>query len=752
MLHDDPEGLIINLSSKYFSVYDFKVLNKGLNFCPTPGLYNITEFNNDFKNFSRKIKLKSHFGTSNMTTNETNDDFKPDTDKTWEPQYTHHTVKTFLEALDNDLSQIQTNDNTFVRNNLSKLERESLKKLKTMDDIIITKADKGGATVIIDIEDYIKEAERQLNDVNSYKKLDNDPTLVYNDIVNEAIDTLQNKNLIRKKVADSLKITHPTTPKFHTLPKIHKPDNPGRPVVNSIDSHTSKISKFVDFYLQPLAQRLPSYIKDTSHFLRKLNSRKNINQNDILVTLDVKSLYTNIPNDEGITAAKNAIERSPDSKASVKVITTFLWLILTLSNFVFNGINYLQKMGVTMGSNCSPSYANLFMGEFEAQHLYPLLRGKCKLYTRYIDDIFFIWNGTENELLEFFRNINGIHRTIKFEPNYSTSEINFLDTVVYKNQSGILQTKLYQKPTDRTNLLHFKSAHPTATKTSIIYSQALRIKRICSEEHEMRHQFNVLKSKLLKRGYDSITIDLQIAKTNLVKREQLLMETTKELIEPKVPFITTFNKSLPNIRDKIDSHWDKLQINPKIKDIFRNKPVVAYRRNRNIHDIVGGKTVVNDKVIRNVVAKGHSSPCKRGHGSKCCKQIMHTTTFTSHKTGRIYHIREKMNCKDSWLIYLCSCKKCNIQYTGKTEWPFNVRLNKYRFDIGAEETQLIIRHFKQSDHDFERDMKFTLIEKLNNLEGDKETKRLRLKKRENFWIKELQTLYPSGLNEYLNRV
>ena len=111
-----------------------------------------------------------------------------------------------------------------------------------------------------------------------------------------------------------------------------------------------------------------------------------------------------------------------------------------------------------------------------------------------------------------------------------------------------------------------------------------------------------------------------------------------------------------------------------------------------------------------------------------------------------------MNCKDSWLIYLCSCKKCNIQYTGKTEWPFNVRLNKYRFDIGAEETQLIIRHFKQSDHDFERDMKFTLIEKLNNLEGDKETKRLRLKKRENFWIKELQTLYPSGLNEYLNRV
>ena len=44
---------------------------------------------------------------------------------------------------------------------------------------------------------------------------------------------------------------------------------------------------------------------------------------------------------------------------------TFLWLILTVSHFVFNGLNYLQKQGVTMGSICSPSYANLFMDNFE---------------------------------------------------------------------------------------------------------------------------------------------------------------------------------------------------------------------------------------------------------------------------------------------------------------------------------------------------------------------------------------------------
>ena len=463
-----------------------------------------------------------------------------------------------------------------------------------------------------------------------------------------------------------------------TLPKIHQTNNPGRPVVNSIDSHTSRISKYVDFYLQPFSQHLPSYIKDTSHFLRKLNNVKDSNPDNILVTLDVKSLYTNIPNEEGIEAVREAITRSTDTKISSKVITTFLWLILTLSNFVFNVVNYLQKQGVTMGSICSPSYANLFMGYFESKYLYPLIRGKCKFYTRYIDDIFMIWKGTEEELKEFLIMINSLHPTIKFDPNYSVKEINFLDTVVYKVQDCNLQTKVYRKPTDRTSLLHNKSAHPSATKTSIIYSQALRIKRICSEEREMRKQFSVLKEKLLVRGYESAVIDENILKTNAITREELLREKEKNVSNPKLPFITTFNKTLPNIREKIDSNWNTLKINQKISKAFQEKPLVAFRRNRNLQDLIGGNTILNNKVVRLNLSKGSSSRCNRGYGSKCCKQVMQTTSFRSTITGRTYTIREKMNCKMTWLLYLCTCKKCLIQYVGKTGWPFNHRLNKHR--------------------------------------------------------------------------
>ena len=61
-------------------------------------------------------------------------------------------------------------------NNLKKAELEALGNIKAMDDVIITKADKGGAIVVQDVEKYIKEAERQLSDRTFYKKVTNNPT------------------------------------------------------------------------------------------------------------------------------------------------------------------------------------------------------------------------------------------------------------------------------------------------------------------------------------------------------------------------------------------------------------------------------------------------------------------------------------------------------------------------------------------------------------------------------------------------
>ena len=97
-----------------------------------------------------------------------------------------------------------------------------------------------------------------------------------------------------------------------------------------INFHTTKISEYVDYHLQPIVKEIPSYIQDTTNFLRKVNQSDFVPDNSYLVSLVVKSLYTNIPNAEGIKSVKRSLGKYSKQTASTKVITTFLALILTL--------------------------------------------------------------------------------------------------------------------------------------------------------------------------------------------------------------------------------------------------------------------------------------------------------------------------------------------------------------------------------------------------------------------------------------
>ena len=162
------------------------------------------------------------------------------------------------------------------------------------------------------------------------------------------------------------------------------------------------------------------------------------------------------------------------------------------------------------------------MGKFEETHIYPRIQDKTRIFLRYIDDLFFIWKGTEHELKEFLKEINKVHPTIKFDYSYSKTEINFLDLTIYKDISGKLATKIFTKPTDRQAYLHNTSAHPSHLKKSIPYGQALRLKRICSDDKELKYANEILKSRLKKRGYKEKEIMDQITKANQQNRDDLL--------------------------------------------------------------------------------------------------------------------------------------------------------------------------------------------------------------------------------------
>ena len=179
-------------------------------------------------------------------------------------------------------------------------------------------------------------------------------------------------------------------------------------------------------------------------------------------------------------------------------------------------------MRCAMSTICAPAYANMFMGQFEKQHTYPYIKNKLILYLRYIDDIFMIWTGTKQELLIFLEKLNSKHKTIKFEREISHSNISFLDTLIHKDKNNTLQTTLYRKPTDQQSYLHAHSDHPKSLKISIPYSQALRMKTICSTRTEYKRHFAILKQKFIERGYEENILKNELDKVDNIDRKDLL--------------------------------------------------------------------------------------------------------------------------------------------------------------------------------------------------------------------------------------
>ena len=97
------------------------------------------------------------------------------------------------------------------------------------------------------------------------------------------------------------------------------------------------------------------------------------------------------------------------------------------------------------------------------------------------------------------------------------------------------------------------------------------------------------------------------------------------------------------------------------------------------------------------------------------------------------------------------CRLCPIiQYLGKSEPPANIRINKHRDDCKITTSIDIDQHFRSPGHSFNEHAVFTIIERLNTRTKTKLERREILETREDFWIMELQTLKPRGLNAILS--
>ena len=125
---------------------------------------------------------------------------------------------------------------------------------------------------------------------------------------------------------------------------------------------------------------------------------------------------------------------------------------------------------------------------------------------------FGIWTEGYHKFMECVNFQNTCLEGFKFTVNYSFEEISFLDTIVRLDKNGNIDTSLYRKPTDTYNYVLFNSAHPLSCKSAILYSQFLRIRRICTNLNDFDRHSNNMSVAFLKPGYPQNLVSEAIKK------------------------------------------------------------------------------------------------------------------------------------------------------------------------------------------------------------------------------------------------
>lgn len=768
----------INLSDYVLNQHETNILDKGLTFIPTYNRLQIDDVYALQYRLIRSLKLKDYFKDADH--DDGNFEYNAKrfvNNSTWVPpdyklsSTTLNTIQKVITSTERVLSSRRPADAASIflhrrRPNLTCEERSALSKLSSNKEIVIKPADKGAATVVMNKTHYIAEAHRQLRDQRYYKPL---MSPVWPDNarrIDEILERLLMQQHIDVAQYKFLKPSSDSRPRrFYLLPKIHKdkakwtvPDKmpEGRPVCSDCGSESYNVSSFVDSFLKPLSKRHPSYIKDTFDFVSKIRGHP-LRPGILLVTGDVTSLYPNMRIDRIMSTTKDLLRRFPDQNRPDDELLELLDITLRGNDLVFAGEIFLQVCGTAMGKAYAPSLADIYLEQFDSAAMNDF-RIKPELFYRFIDDVFFLWPGTVEDLMDFNNFLDAVIDGIKINLSWSTISENFLDTTVYKlvdNGHEVLATRLYFKPTDTHQLLHVSSFHPRHTCRGVLKSQFIRFRRICTTREDFNIACKVLMDALAVRGYDRrLMRRVKATVWNTPSDRPPAQEMDKRQI---LPIVVPYN----DVGTQLVNLWREAINSDNTFADFRL--VSAYTVGKNLSKRLVRSTLLGSDHIEpntdaaidtdEATAVGLGLPVvtavppaapgsSRCLGPRCltCQHIITSTTFQSHTNGRRHATRGSIRCDTTNVVYLITCAACGMQYVGETSGSLRDRLTQHRSTINTKKNTPVALHFNLPDHSAS-DLR---VQGILSCGGKNCLKYRRLM--EHTWIDTLQTAHPLGIN------
>jgi len=512
--------------------------------------------------------------------------------------------------------------------------------VKNNPNIIFTRADKGNITVALDKIEYFNKIEEMLSDTDTYEKINKDPTKKLTNQTRELLTRWKNKEFITDNTYNRIYISDGNLPRAYGLPKIHKPGLTFRIIVSSVDGPLYSLGNYLHGIISKNISKPHSHILNSHQLVEKLNGTT-IEKGYDLISLDVVSLFTNVPVNMAIDSVSNRwCNISKSTKIPKNEFIAALQLILESTYFVFNNIVYKQKFGTPMGSPLSPIIAEIVLQDLEVKAL-GLLKLNIPFYYRYVDDIAL---AAPRQKIDYILQVfNSLHNRLQFTLEKGGTKLDFLDVTIINNE-GTIEFDWYRKPTFSGRVLNFLSQHPITQKRGVIISMVDRAFLLSHPKYQEKNLKYIIETFInnnypLQFIFETIHMRLKsLIKKRTKKQNSESSDEMKRTSWFLIPYIKKVSEKFKNIAQGIESKLSYFSLNKLDRIIKSQKDSLPLSCNKNV-------------------------------------------------------------------VYKLSCKDCDSTYVGQTKRKLNTRVTEHKRDINKKNGKLsvISEHRLKNNHEFDWD-------------------------------------------------
>ena len=488
---------------------------------------------------------------------------------------------------------------------------------------------------------------------------------------------------------------------------------PTRMVTSGVGGPTYRLGVFLDNLLKPVVEKYccNELVKDSTSFLRVLKSieeKGDTKKMKLVGTLDVDALYPSIKLDIALQALIHALVFVTEyTSEQIDMIVEMAEICIKNSVICYRGAWYRTTVGIPTGGPESGSIANIVV-YFVIENILlpnPKIRALNKMSnrSRFLDDLWFGWGGTERQFVLFKAALNeiGSNVGITFKGDVGTS-VDFLDVTVTLTKHGHFNTKLYTKPTDASRYLHRRSDHGLHTFTSIPFSQFRRAVVLCSNDLEREESIKYISQKLKESGYKKEEIENAKVKALELDRRKILDpdDSIKKEEHAKQIIFTINHDRYMNKKIKEVVQGCQNEINELLGADTRL--IIAERRNTNIASSLFAKSAFSKKKVD---IKENQRCKEKGKGCMICPLMNIPKTITlweNHPYQVDVHLDFRCDCSSENIIYLFVCKLCPDNkgfYVGQSVNSCTKRSygHKAKFSVG-EHTKSALSYHMYVDH------------------------------------------------------